>query len=201
VLLPPVVLVIGVLILLALTARWWRRTEHRRVTLLGLAMIVASYFLIYGARGQWSYAEINMTLPNWSRYHLFPQLGLTLFVVAGLSSARPDGQPAEAAGVSRTQSGRFCLLLLVLFVTQLPRSVVAHWNDRETVVEQQPVLRRIDSTDSLCQEYGIAGTSARRVLGVLDIPPMCPENGWDFLRGSATPQTRGYDEVRRLLAP
>jgi len=91
--------------------------------------------------------------------------------------------------------------LLVLFVTQLPRSVVAHWNDRETVDEQQPVLRLIDSTDALCQEYGISGASARRVLGFLAIPPMCPENGWDFLRGSATPQTRGDDEVRRLLAP
>jgi hypothetical protein len=195
------VLVIAFLFLVALTARWWRRTEHRRVAFLGLAMILASYLLIYSARGEWSYAEINMTLPNWSRYHLFPQLGLTLFVVAGLPGRRPDALPAEGAGVSRTQSLQLCLLLLVLFVTQLPRSVAARWNDRETVDEQQRVLRRIDSTDSLCREYGIAGASARRVLGVLKIPPMCPENGWDFLRGSATPRALSDEEVRRLLAP
>src|SRR5439155_3286805 len=134
--------------------------------------------------------------PNWSRYHLFPQLGLSLFVVAGLPWRRREaGAPEETASLSGKQARGFGLLLALLLVTQLPRSVVTHWYDHTTVAEQRPVLQQIDATDALCREYGIDAGSARRVLGFLAIPPLCPENGWDFLRGSATPQQHSDDDV------
>src|SRR5207247_1316816 len=69
-------------------AWWWRPVPHRRLLVLGLGMIVLSYLLVYSARGEWSYdgqdQTAAMNTPVWGRYHLIPQLGLTLLLVGGL---------------------------------------------------------------------------------------------------------------------
>ncbi|HXG13455.1 MAG TPA: hypothetical protein VNK04_27095 [Gemmataceae bacterium] len=69
----------------ALTAAgwwWWRGVPQRPLLVLGLGLILSSYLLVYSARADWGYA--GMSQPNWSRYHLLPQLGLTLFLCGGL---------------------------------------------------------------------------------------------------------------------
>jgi hypothetical protein len=67
----------------ALGVWWWWRAPCRRLLLLGLGMVGSSYLLVYSARAEWGY-DNRMNLPNWTRYHLLPQLGLTLFVAGGL---------------------------------------------------------------------------------------------------------------------
>jgi hypothetical protein len=61
--------------LAAIGALWYRAAPHRRLLLLGLAVILASDVLTYSARADWSYER---TVHTWTRYHLFPHLGVVL---------------------------------------------------------------------------------------------------------------------------
>ena len=62
---------------------WWLGVKNHRLMILAFGFLFLTYFLIYGARKGWE--ANNMTTPTWSRYHLLPQLGLALFLSAGLS--------------------------------------------------------------------------------------------------------------------
>jgi hypothetical protein len=178
---------------------WWRRAPARQLLVLGLGFILSSYLLIFSARAEWSY-EGYMTAYNFSRYHLLPQLGLTLFVCGGL--------PAEAGrSFSLLPSGRLTRrqiqgllgLIGLLFVIQLPRSVAA---PPRYEPEQQVVLRRIEELEARCLAHHVSGDTARQVLTPARLEvPLCgdEENGWDLIRGSDTPRPISPDEARRIL--
>lgn len=216
----PVPLVVAALVgLLIAGVWWWRRAPCRRLLLLGLGLILANYELVYSARAKWT-PETSLVGVAWCRYHLLPQLGLALFLIGGLPAwngkrflLRDDGQ------LTWHQTRFLACLIGVLLVIQLPRGLLGtirieplpfDWHTSRIVTpeKQQAALRRIESVDARCREYGISAEAATRALPWLTIPGAHPHgepgecNGWEFLRGSATPrtpETRSDEELRRLL--
>jgi hypothetical protein len=194
----PLPLVFVVLALLVLAGVWWwRGTPHRRLLLLGLGCVLCSYLLVYSARSDgWSYER---QLHTWSRYHLFPQLGLALFLCGGLPRWEGTRLRLDPAGrLSWRQAGFVGLLLGVVLLTQLPRGLIgAHkWH----VPGQMAVLERIEGIDARCRRYRIDRDTARAALGELDVPGCDQrENGWQLLWGSADPLPMDAAEARRLL--
>jgi hypothetical protein len=186
----PIAEVIAVLLLLAVGGVWWwRRVPDRRLLVLGLGFILTNYLLIYGARAGWSYAT---QLFGWSRYNVFPQLGVALIVCAGL----PRGRSAPD-GLTRNQVRSFGWLVAALFVLQLPRGIIGtHAADPAL----RTVLQQVEVMDARCRAHRIDAATARSVLKPLPLPGgHGNENAWSFLRGSDDPQPLTETEVRRLL--
>ncbi len=171
-----------------------RAPSGRRLILLGLGTIFAGYGLVYSARADWGYDGV-MNRPNWSRYHLLPQLGLALIAAGGLTGRLPAEE-----GLSRRRARALLLLIALLFVTQLPRILLTSWGDGYD--EQAAALRRVEEVDALCRRYRIDAATARRALPFFEIPgSYARENGWEFLRGSADPDPSVTpEEARRLLS-
>jgi hypothetical protein len=99
---------------------WWRGAPRRRLLVLGLAIIVTSNLIVYGARADWNY---DRSVHNWTRYHLFPHLGIVLFVIGGL--VRFEGtwfQLASNGRLTARQSAALVLLIVGLFACHWPRS-------------------------------------------------------------------------------
>jgi hypothetical protein len=208
---------------------WWvRRAPRKTLVMLGIGVIVMSYWLVYSARVDWTYPSVV----NWDRYHLLPQMGLAFAVAGGLPSLRQAAGFGVSNGLSQRQ---VCALLIViggLFVCQLPRSVLHHvmfskktevteneytrrlpfgwsayWIDADLYEDQRSAMRRIEEVDALCREHRIAAAVAQRVLPEIRIPPCdCVdeprnESNWQFLHGSPDPQDISDDEARRILQP
>lgn len=177
--------VIGGLIALAGGALWWwRRAPRPRLLLLGLGFILSSYWLIYSARSEWSYEDQMVT---WTRYNLFPQLGLALFVGGGLVPGL----------LTRRHIRSLVLVTAGLLVLQFPRGLVvnsAYDPDERRLFEQ------IREVDARCRAYHISAATARAVLEPLPVPWWDERaNGWVFLRGSDSPRDISPEEARRLL--
>lgn len=174
---------------------WWRLAPERRLLVLGLAIILASDVLTYSARAEWNY---DRTVHNWTRYHLFPQLGLVLFVVGGLP--RFQGKwfaLAPTGALSRRQMVAIVVTIGAAFALHLPRSLGSH----RYFPEQIAVLARVEQIDATCRENSISAITAREALGFLQFPlGYAGENSWDFLRGSPQPRQMTVDEARRLLS-
>jgi hypothetical protein len=182
----------GWVLLLVAGVWWWRRAPGRRLLVLGLAFVFTSYLLIYSARADWGYAQVS----SWGRYQLFAQLGLGLFVCGGLPSLRffqVEGR------LSRTQFTRLAMALAILFLIQLPRSLIQQIYQSQGASEQQAFLRRIEEKDAQCRQHRIDAETARAALEPLKIPDNEKENGWDFLRGSDDPRPITIKEARHLL--
>lgn len=195
----PLPVVFAALALLALAgAWWWRGAPHRRLLLLGLGFILGNYLLVYGARAEWSYV---VQLHTWSRYHLFPQLGLALFVCGGVPRWEGGRLRLLPAGVlSGRQFRALAALVGVLFLVQSPRGAIGAWLWTRGYAEQQRVLRQIDAMDARCRQLHIDRDTAREALPPLEVPESWGrENGWLLLRGSADPRPVGVEEARRLL--
>lgn len=195
----PAVLVPVALAVVVLPAVWWFRHSHNpRLPVLGLALIVSNYLLVYSARAAWGYAGV-MTHPAWGRYHLLPQLGLTLFVCSGLAgfhgrwfALRDDG------ALTRRQARGLAILIGVCLVIQMPRALLSYFPYDP---EQVSTLRRIAEVDARCRAHRISGDAARAALPKLSLARWFSSvNGWEFLRGSDDPRPHTPDEVRRLLA-
>jgi hypothetical protein len=174
---------------------WWRLAPQRRLLLLGLALILASDVLTYSARAEWNYER---SVHNWTRYHLFPQLGLVLFVIGGLP--RFHGKwftLAPSGALSRRQVVAILVTIGAALAVHLPRSLGSH----RYFPEQIAVLTRVEQIDANCRANGISDSTARKALGFLQFPLGYEgENAWDFLRGSPQPRQMTVDEARRLLA-
>jgi hypothetical protein len=197
---------VGVVLTLVIVAawRWWRLAPDRRLLLLGLGMIFAAYMLVYSARARWFIPESGpiapINEPRWSRYHLLPQLGLTLFICGGLPAFRgrwfvlqPDGS------LTRGQVKGLSTLLVLCFVVQLPHAIIGA-NSSFGFASQLEALQRIESVDTCCREHQIGADAAVGSLPPLDIPAsMNSVNGWVFLRGSPSPAHRPDAEIRALL--
>jgi hypothetical protein len=197
----PLPLVFAVLAVLVLAGVWWwLAAPHRRLLLLGLGFILANYFLVYGARSTWPW-DAQPWMHTWTRYHLFPQLGLTLFVCGGLPRWEGRLWHLDPAGVlSRRQAWGVGLLIAVLFLVQLPRGVLgARYWDSESA-DQLRVLREVDAMDARCRRLHIDRETALQALPRLEVPSSWGrENGWEFLRGSPDPSPVTVEEARRML--
>jgi hypothetical protein len=173
---------------------WWRPVKNRRLLVLGTALIVMSYWLVYSARAEWGYDGMMM-LPNWGRYHLLPQLGLALLVVGGLPRYKSPLEPDGA--LSPLQLRLLYFMIATLFVIQLPRAIFA---TPLADTAQYAVLRQIEETDTRCREHHISADTAREALSRLRVPECNDsDNGWDLLRGSDDPWPWSVEEVRRLI--
>lgn len=195
----PVVLLLVALGALAVAGAWWFvHSRSVRLALLGLALILSNYLLVYSARATWGYEGV-MTHPGWSRYHLLPQLGLSLFVCAGLTGfAGRWFSPREDQTLTLRQARILRLLIAVCLVVQLPRALLSYFPYDP---EQEATLRRIAAVDARCRKYHISGDAARAALPKLSLERWYSSvNGWEFLRGSDNPQPHSPEDVRRLLA-
>lgn len=177
-------------------AVWWRLAPGRRLLLLGLAIVLASDILTYSARADWGYER---SVHNWTRYHLFPHLGLVLFVIGGLP--RFQGKwfaLAPSGALSRWQAAALGIVIAAALALHLPRSL----QSPRYFPEQIGVLTRVEQIDAVCRAHGISAVTAREALGFLQFPlGYDGENAWDFLRGSPQPKQMTIDEARRLLLP
>lgn len=192
----PVPLVIVIWIVLGVVLRWlWRNSPRRGLVGLGCGLIFLSYWLVYSARAAWGYEGL-MTGVNWARYHLLPQVGLSLLISCGIA-ARKLASTEMCGSLTRGEAAVLCLISAALFAVSLPRSLFAAFAPSE---EQQAVLRRIEEMDRRCRKHGIDARTARAVLGSL-VVPNCQEgdNGWDWLRGAAKPRPLTLDEARYLM--
>lgn len=199
---------------------WWSwLAPRRRLCVLGLAMIATSYWLVYSARAEWDYSR-TMNKPNWSRYHLLPQLGLTLLIVAGLAHWPKWFQTTKTGRPSGRQIAAVLVLIGSCFLVQLPRSIAGQWqlslqdttgnllddlrarwaDRRDSVEEQQAVLRQIEEMDVRCRQHRIQRETAQAALPWLEIPHCYQrENGWEFLWGSPEPLALSVEEAGRIL--
>lgn len=186
-------------------AAWWWFAPSQRLVLLGLGFILVSYILTYSARAGWPYETM---LVHWSRYHLFPQLGLALVLCGGLPRWSAWLVPAaEEAGVSwRVRVGWTTLAIVFVLYTlcQVPRAWSTYWTDDYYHVNapyQQRDLHYVEHVDEACRQHGISADAARAVLPPFHVTG-CSENGkdaWRLLRGSPHPQPLSESEVRQLL--
>jgi hypothetical protein len=186
-----------------LAYRWWRPATDRRLMLLGLALIICSYWLIYSARATWGYKEMSDRV--WTRYHLLPHLGLVLFFCGGLAQRGRRWFHLRADGALTTRQQRACLALIVVcLLIHLPRgyycaetALCDQFPAREVQIEE---LGRIDAVDARCRQYHISADAARQVLPRFTLYwSVDVINGWDLLRGSDDPRPRPPEEVKRLL--
>ncbi|HEV3121211.1 MAG TPA: hypothetical protein VGY53_04885, partial [Isosphaeraceae bacterium] len=133
---------------------WAALNRNRPVILASLALILGGYALTYSAR----LAQLGPILLSVQRYHLFPQLGLTLLVGATGRPwlARFDNQRSRSLLVATAMAA---LLLLVHFPVMRQRVRFFRFP------EQARVLRALERTDLLCREKGITRTQALAVFG------------------------------------
>jgi hypothetical protein len=182
-------------VLVVLSVLWWRAAPQRRLLALGLALTIGSDFLVYGARADWGYER---TVHNWTRYHLFPHLGLVLFIVGGLR--RFEGRwlaLAPTGAFSRRQSIALTALIGVMLAVHWPRSHRSHFS---APPEQFAILQRVERVDARCLRARIDGETARQALGFLQFPlGFEGDNAWDFLRCSSSPVPMSVDAARALL--
>jgi hypothetical protein len=91
------------------------------------------------------------------------------------------------------------VLIVLLFLTQLPRGVVVSpmWYD---LSQQQADFGCVEAVDACCREQRIDAAAARRCLPRWKISLSADDvNGWEFLRGSADPVDRSDEEVTAVL--
>jgi hypothetical protein len=140
---------------------------------------------------------------RWTRYNLFPFLGLILFVSGGLPGRQGSLFKLDVSGrVSGSQAWRLGFLVVLLFLLQFPLGLLGHLRQDPDAARQLASLRRIEDTDDFCRAYGIEAGTARQALGRLEIPYSGEPpriNGWDLLRGSPQPRAWTVKEVRELL--
>ena len=189
---PPTVIAID-LALLALAFAWWRRAPRRELLLLGLVLIVASDLLVYSARADWDYER---TVHRWTRYHLFPHLGLVLFAVGGLPWLNGRWFHLQPGRLSGWQTAALLTVLGAALACHLPRSRIRHIY----FPEQIDVLARVEHVDALCRRHHISASTAREAMGFLQFPfGYDGDNAWEFLRGSATPIAMPAEQARAIL--
>jgi hypothetical protein len=177
---------------------WWRSAPNRRLILLGLAFIYASYLLIYSARAQWPYKQISV----WTRYQLYAHLGLVLILSAGLPLWQNWFRDWTAAGAGRRR-WITCLVVVVYFIAQVPRSVA---DAASYDPQQQSDLEYIERVDAICRKHRISVDTARAALKNLGMGSFQiagsgeTDNGWNFLWGSPDPLPLSVEEAEYLLA-
>lgn len=188
-----------ILALLVTAGAWWAyRSPRRRLALLGAGLILGSYLLIYTGRAIWSYDQVGFYTPSWTRYHLQPQLGLTLLVCGGLPAWESRWFRLNASGrLTSGQTRALAWLLGLTFLVQAPRGVLCYY---EANPRQAEKLRVIERVSDFCREKRISTEAARLALGELPMPESTTKvDGWEFLRGSDDPKEWSPREVEDML--
>jgi hypothetical protein len=191
-------LCVAVILLLAMAGGvWlWHRTRHRRLMLLGLGFLVASSVVIYSARADWSYEDQTI---SWTRYNVFPHLGLTLFICRGLAGLKEKTLAPVQCSSPRVASITLLALIAVLFLINMPRGLLLAPPYDPGQIE---LFRRIAEMDALCRNHHISAATARRALNKLPVAQWDTNaNGWIFLRGSNSPREMNLQEARAFLYP
>lgn len=187
---PPALAAVGFVGAVAGFTWWWRRAPRRDLIALGLAFVVLHYGLVYSARAAWPYDTV---LRGWSRYSLFPWLGVVLALGGGL---RRPADAGESTVLTHTETRRLLWLVLGLALVNLPRGILG---TPTRPAEQPGVLRRVEEVDRACQTAGIPAEAAWRVLEPLPAPG---DEGFDaylLMWGGAGPADVPDSEVRRQL--
>lgn len=185
---PPALAVVGVLLSAGVGVWWWRRAPARRLLILGLGFILVSYLLTYSARAAWSY---ETQLRYWSRYSVFPQLGVAFVLCGGLA-----GRRETTDRLSRREIWTLGWIVAILLVVQLPRGLIGTPYN----LKQMVVLRRVEEVDALCRRHAIGAEDAR--AAVKKLPGLIgDDDAWILLRGSDHARPMSEDEVRQLLQP
>lgn len=164
---------------------WWRRAPRRDLVVLGLAFVVLHFGLIYSARAGWTYDQLR----GWSRYTVFPWMGVVLAVAGGLR------RPADTELTTR-EAWRLGLLILGLMLVNLPRGVLG---TPIRPAEQPRVLLQVEDMDRKCREAGIPAEAAWRVLVPLPMPGDPAFDAYLLIHGGTGPDDVPDDEVRRRL--
>jgi hypothetical protein len=187
---PPVVAAV-LFVAVTIGVRWyWKQAPRPDLLILGVVLITLHYILAYAARVAWPYDTV---LHTWSRYNVFPWLGVALGVAGGLY--RPAGA-AGAAALTARETRLLRRALVALLLLNLPRGIIG---TPPTEPEQAAVLRRVGEVDDRCRKEGISAEAARRILDPIPMPGDRGFDAWRLLRGSDHPRPFTDAEVSRLL--
>jgi hypothetical protein len=178
----PVVLAIDA-VLVGLAVLWWRIANSRRLIVVGLAVMLTSDLLIYSARADWDYVR---QVHRWTRYHLFPHLGLVLVFAGGLPVL---GQrlfhPLATGRLSYRQVIGLVMLIGGLSFIHTPRTAGSHMH----IAEVTELMQRMDRVEATCRRVRISSEIARQALGFQQMPlGYRGDNAWELLRCSANPR-------------
>jgi hypothetical protein len=163
-------------------------------------LLVLSYWVTYSFRTAWPYEAMMI---RWTRYNLFPFLGLVLVVCGGLPGRQGSLFQLEPSGrLTGGQVRGLAFLVGLLFLLQFPLGLLGHLRQDPDATRQMASLRRVEEVDDLCRRHGIAAGAARQALGRLEIPYSGEPpriDGWEFLQGSPDPRPIDGEAVRDLL--
>lgn len=181
---------------------WWRQPRARRsLLILGIAMILASYWLALSFRYAWPYESM---IVQWTRYNVLPFAGLALIVCGGLPGREGSLFRLSGLTITRRQGLALCSLAGLMLVLQLPAGLAGHLRFRGDRQLQAACLTRIDQAEAICREHHISADAVSGALGPLPIPHNDlgdrDVDGWWLLAGSNSPAPHSAEEIRRLLA-
>ncbi len=188
---------LALVVLTGLAAWWWHRAARKRLLLVGLGFILLGYFLTFAGRSHLDYEFVA----GWTRYHLFAQLGLALYLCGGLRSAGKGEE--ELNPLTGRQAIGLGFLVVVLFSVQClhafnayPARLCGAYH-----LQQQEEFRRIEEMEERCRRYRISADTARAALGREPLSTQEANSAWDYLRGSDDPLPLTEEEARALLRP
>jgi hypothetical protein len=152
--LPPLPCLAVSLVALAGILAWARRGRPRAMILGGLWLILGGYGLIYPVR---THLGTDHTVLHMERFHLFPQLGLSLILSAGLGPwlRRFDARPIAGRAVS---TGLAALLLVAHLAPMRQRTWILDFP------EQAPTLAALDRLGAICRANRITRDQALAAL-------------------------------------
>lgn len=180
---------------------WWAQPRARRnLLVLGLGMIIGSYWLALSFRYAWPYEAM---IVRWNRYNVMPFAGLILFVCGGLPGRAGTLFQLQPGGITRRQAAALTEVIGLMLMLQMPAGLVGDMRVPRERDLQMACLQRIDAVEAICRAHHIASTAVVEALGPLPIPHNSSSDrdvdGWWLLPGSATPSPHSGEEIRRLL--
>ncbi len=168
---------------------WYRFAPRRGLFLLGLAFLLGSDLMIQSARANWEYEGFaEKYVVGWTRYQLYPHLGLTLMLLAGL--------PRWEERLLR-MNRRWLLLLGLMVLCHGYRAMP--W---DYIPDQAHLLHKIQQVDERARRHRIGREAAIRALSETGLEPDFKEalnNAWHLLRGSDDPRPMEAEKIRKLL--
>ena len=139
---------------LAAIAWWSRQSADPRPLVVGAFLILADYSLIYGSRHQ---PGDDHWVLGVERYHLFPQLGLTLILAPALATMiRPLDRRPVAGLLAATSAALILLALHADALTTLARFY--------RFPDQARTLAALDRLTDVCRANGITRHQALRAF-------------------------------------
>lgn len=188
------------LLVIAIGLYWWKRAPKRSMLILGLGFIFSSDFLIQSARAAWDY---DTQVVKWTRYQLYPHLGLTFFLISILprwENRLLNNNPT----IFQSHSTSWLILLTLMVLIQLPKALPLQ--DEYALEHDQPSkLALIETVDQRAKQHHISRETAIKALSGEDITKPAfrfltsLDNAWLLLRGSENPKPISREKAREIL--